>query len=193
MKLFNKRIKCLNNKNILKIETCSKIDIYWTFGISRVGKNHLTYLMRNALFSRGEATQYFHHISSGLFAHKDEIDRLTKDKETMRDQIRKAVQKCDHAMIVLDDAHILHPELLNSKAPFLNTLEKVENVNYPNMLFILISNTGTFELIDVAQNAYYKVRTVWFTHNFWQFMCSLSNVTKAPYTYVNILVAINYI
>ena len=116
--------------------------------------------MRNALFSRGEATQYFHHISSGLFAHKDEIDRLAKDKETMRDQIRNAVQKCEHAMIVLDDASILHPELLNSIAPFLNTLEKVENVNYRNMLFILLSNTGTFELIGVAQNAYNKVRTV---------------------------------
>ena len=60
-------------------------------------------------------------------------------------------------MIVFDDVHLLHPGLVDSILPYMDNVEKVEGVDYRDATFILLSSSGSFGLIDIAEQEHAKV------------------------------------
>ena len=130
----------------------------WICGtVSGAGKTFLAFLIRNAIFEKGENTRFFYYNSGRLLGLQNDTHRIAEDKKTIGADIKKAVQGCEHAVIVLDDIHVIHPELLDSILPYIDNVERVDGVDYRNATFILISNTASFGLIDIAEQEHEKV------------------------------------
>ena len=91
-----------------------------------------------------------------LGLHND-THRVPEDQTTIGADIKKAVKVCKHAVIVFDDIHVLHPNLLDSILPYIDNVEKVEGVDYRKATFILISNTARFGLTHIAEQEHEKV------------------------------------
>ena len=128
------------------------------FHILGTGKTLMSLMIRDAMFERRNKTSYFHFISASTsFPHLDSRKHLSDYKTDLRTKIKEAVYGCQHAVIVIDDVHLLQTELLDSMAPFLDSHENVDGVSYRRAIFIFISNTGMFGLIDLADEYYRKV------------------------------------
>ena len=117
----------------------------------------MAFLIRDAAFERRNETKYYHFISSHHFPHLDDRRHLIEYKNRLREKIKEAVYGCEHAMIVLDDVHLLPTELLDTLASFLESHEHVDGISYRKVTFIFISNTGSFGLIDLADEYHGKV------------------------------------
>ncbi|XP_063722768.1 torsin-like protein [Symsagittifera roscoffensis] len=120
-------------------------------GSPGVGKTHALKIIRDTMFKEGEKTWFFDYINAPLdFPYQDDEKDLRDYREKLLGRIKRAVEKCDRALIILDETHLMNVKLLESARPFFDSNEQVNGVDCRKATFILVTNTGFDGLVDMA-------------------------------------------
>ena len=110
------------------------------------------------MFKEGENTWFFDYINAPLdFPYQDDQKDLRNYREKLLGRIKRAVEKCDRALIILEEAHLMNVNLLESARPFFDSNEQVNGVDCQKATFILVTNTGFDGLVDMAYQYDQKV------------------------------------
>ena len=110
------------------------------------------------MFKEGDKSMYVEYINIPHdFPYQDDEKHLSQYREKFLGRIKRAVKKCDRALIVLEEAHMMNVKLLESARPFFDNNEQVNGVDCRKATFILVANTGMDGLVDMAYEYHQKV------------------------------------
>ncbi|KAL5266268.1 hypothetical protein ACHWQZ_G003630 [Mnemiopsis leidyi] len=102
-------------------------------GKTGTGKNHISNLIAQARYFKGEASN---HVLKIIGTHK----YSTLDADKARVLLKE--EKCKHALVIIDESEKLPEGTLNAISPFLDKNVAIDGVDYRNTIFILLSNTA---------------------------------------------------
>lgn len=109
-------------------------------GWTGCGKNHMSNIIADSLYTLGGSSNYVHKIITTTdFPH---AEKLSHYKDILISKIVRSVKDCPKTMFIFDEVDKVPKGLLNVVKPFLDHHETVNDVDYRQCIFIFLSNTG---------------------------------------------------
>uniref|UniRef100_A0A0R3PUL7 Torsin-like protein n=1 Tax=Angiostrongylus costaricensis TaxID=334426 RepID=A0A0R3PUL7_ANGCS len=121
-------------------------------GFTGSGKNYVAEIIANSTFRNGMKSNFVHHIvATSDFPDKDKINEY---KLQLRKRILEAVNRCNRALFIFDEADKLPEQLLEAIKPFLDYYDSVGGVDFRKSTFLFLSNRGGNLVANVALSHY---------------------------------------
>ncbi|GFY66596.1 torsin-1B [Trichonephila inaurata madagascariensis] len=134
------------NTHVLKVRP-KKALVMSFHGWTGCGKNHVSRMIANHMFTKGSDSEYHHlYIGSRDFPHKQEVNKY---RDRLRKEIEEATKKCERSLFIFDEVDKIAPGVLDALKPYIDYHENVNGLDYRRNVFIFLSELVKKDLIDV--------------------------------------------
>jgi ATP-dependent Clp protease ATP-binding subunit ClpA len=104
------------------------------------GKNFISDIVANNLYSKGLESQYVHKYIATLDApHRDQVEFY---KTELQNRLIAAGRKCGQSLFIFDEMDKMPPGLIDVIYPFVDHHTEVMGVDFRKSIFIFLSNSG---------------------------------------------------
>lgn len=124
-------------------------------GTTGTGKNYVSQWIAKNWFKKGMDSKFV-HVYSGTkdFPLKSQINSYMT---FLQREISSHTKSCGHQIFIFDEIDSFPPGLLNSIRSYLEYHENVDGVDYRNVIFLFLSNTGDSALKKLTEDFYRRV------------------------------------
>jgi len=118
-------------------------------GMTGAGKNYLSQLIAENLFTEGTNSKYVHIFLSTV--HFPDKDRVEYYKNYLQNVIKEKVSACPRTLFIFDEIDDLDPGIIDAIKPFLDYHPVIDGVDYRKAIFLFLSNTGASKIYSVTK------------------------------------------
>ncbi|CAG9532060.1 unnamed protein product [Cercopithifilaria johnstoni] len=121
-------------------------------GWTGCGKNYLSSMIVDNLYTKGMKSEYVHvYISTLHFSNYLEIPLY---QVQLRSWIQGNVSRCERSLFVFDEVDKMPAKVIDALKPFIDHYEHLEGVDFRKSIFIFLSNSGSNEIAQKALQHY---------------------------------------
>uniref|UniRef100_A0A8P4KCN0 Torsin-1A C-terminal domain-containing protein n=1 Tax=Dicentrarchus labrax TaxID=13489 RepID=A0A8P4KCN0_DICLA len=111
-------------------------------GLTGTGKNFVSQLIAENIYKQGMESKFVHIFIYVSFSPQTQLQQW----------IQGNVTNCGRSMFIFDEMDKIHPGLIDSIKPYLDSYNKLDGVSYQKAIFIFLSNTGGNAISETVLN-----------------------------------------
>lgn len=123
-------------------------------GGTGTGKNYVSEFIVKSIFLKGSQSKNIHRFIGRIHFPLD--SELSNYSVQLKDNIIKAVEKCDRSIFIFDEVDKMPTGVLNVMSSLLGAHKSVDGVDFRKAVFIFLTNTASSE-IDKILNEFLEL------------------------------------
>ncbi|KAL3280135.1 hypothetical protein HHI36_017638 [Cryptolaemus montrouzieri] len=105
-----------------------------------VGKNYVTKMIQEALYTQGTRSPHVHMFVARL--DFPEVSKVPEYQRNLARWIKGNVTNCPKQIFIFDEVNHMPAGVLDAIKPFIDYYDYINRINFREVIFIFLSNTG---------------------------------------------------